>query len=212
MYTTIKKLYSNAIIFSIIQMTFVLVCVTLLGSLHSTFAQETTELKTSMSNYQDPLYGIQMQYPPDWTPSTSGIPAYNGVIGFYSPLKNLSDILPAEVTLSVTTYALPIPLVEYTQATLSALEQQDIKVEQSGSKTIAGKPGYSITFSPTSPNKGPYTEAPPQQTSPTFKVIQSWTAIDNKIYLLSFTAESSKFTNYLSTAEKMMNSLKVTPQ
>ena len=181
-----------------------------------TYAQQTTgstaaTAAATTTTYDNQVHGIQLVYPKDWTASTSGIPAYNGIVGFYSPLENLTDILPAEITLSITTYVRPVSLDDYTSATLSALEQQGIQVEQSSSNTLAGKPGHTITFSPSDSLAGPYTQAP-QQSLPTFKIMQSWTAIDNKIYLMSFTAESSKFTNYLATAQKIVDSLQITPK
>ena len=189
----------------------VLISVTVISSSFQTitFAQQITDNTTTI--YDNQVHGIQLVYPKDWTASTSGIPAYNGIVGFYSPLENLTDVLPAEITLSITTYLRPVSLDDYTSATLSALEQQGIQVEQSSSKTLAGKPGHTITFSPSNSLPGPYSQAPPQQSLPTFKVMQSWTVIDNKIYLMSFTAESSKFTNYLATAQKIMDSLQITP-
>ncbi len=214
--TTIKKkVYStNSSILPHISLSLVFVCATLLFGSQIVFGQGASESTTAMRNYQDSVHGIQLQYPPNWTPSTSAIPSYNGIVAFYSPLQNLSDILPAEITLSITTYSQAIPLNEYTQGVLSALEQQGIKVDSSGSKTLAGKEGYSITFVPTSTSAGPYTQSPPSQAQelPTFKVMQTWTAIDNKIYLMSFTAEASKFNTYLSTAEKIFGSLKITPK
>ena len=182
-----------------------------------TYAQQMTGSTApapapATTTYDNQVHGIQLTYPKDWTASTSRIPSYNGIIGFYSPLENLTDVLPAEITLSITTYLRPVSLDDYTSATLSALEQQGIQVEQSSSKTLAGKPGHTITFSPSNSLSGPYSQAPPQQSLPTFKVMQSWTVIDNKIYLMSFTAESSKFANYLATAQKIMDSLQITPK
>jgi hypothetical protein len=212
--TTIKKVYlTNSRILPHISLSLVFVCVTLISCSQIVFSQGATESTTVMRNYQDPVHGIQLQYPPNWTPSTSAIPSYNGIVAFYSPLQNLSDILPAEITLSITTYSQAIPLNEYTQVVLSALEQQGIKVDSSGSKTLAGKEGYSITFVPNSISAGPYTQSPSQsQEPPTFKVMQTWTAIDNKVYLMSFTAEILKFDTNLATAEKIFGSLKITPK
>jgi serine/threonine-protein kinase len=166
-------------------------------------AQVAGQGPSNLLNYQNPTYGIKMQYPTDWTASTSGIPSYNGIIGFYSPLQGLSDTLPAELTLSITTYSQAISLDEYTKATLGALEKQGIKVDESSQNTLSGKPGYKITFSP--PN-------PATQTTPvSLKVMQTWTTIDNKVYVLSFNADSTKFATYLPTVQKMLNSFQIQP-
>ena len=169
----------------------------------SALAQVAGQGQTNLLNYDNPTYGIKMQYPKDWTASTSGIPSYKGIIGFYSPLQSLSDTLPAALTLSITTYSTPISLGEYTNTTLAALEKQGIKVDESTQNTLAGKPGYKITFSPPSPAI--------QTTPASFKVMQTWTVTDNKVYLLSFNADSSEFTTYLPTVQKMLDSFQIQP-
>ena len=166
-------------------------------------AQVQNQGSTTLLNYSNPTYEIKMQYPKDWTASTSGIPSYNGIIGFYSPLQDLSDVLPAELTLSITTYSKAISLDEYTKTTLGALEKQGIAVDESSPTTLAGKPGHKVTFSPPSPAA--------QKAPVNLKVMQTWTVIGNKVYLLSFSAESSKFTTNLPIAQKIIDSLKIQP-
>lgn len=166
-------------------------------------AQVAGQAPTNLLNYQNPTYGIKMQYPTDWTASTSGIPLYNGIIGFYSPLQSLSDASPAGLTLSITTYSQAISLDEYTKAILGALEKQGIKVDESSQNTLAGKPGYKVTFSPPSPST--------QTTPVSLKVMQIWTIIDNKVYEFSFNADSTKFTTYLPTVQKMLDSFQIQP-
>jgi hypothetical protein len=166
----------------------------------TTLAQTTAGAQQSMKSYENTNHGIRLQYPTDWTESTSGIPAYNGIIVFYSPLRNLTDVLPAEVTVSITSYSNPISLDEYTKVTLAALEQQGIKIDNSAAHTLAGNPGYSITFSPSNQTS---------QSGLDFKMMQAWTVIDNKVYLLSFNADTSKFDAFLPTAQKIIDSLQV---
>jgi serine/threonine-protein kinase len=154
-------------------------------------------------NYVNPTYGIKIQYPKDWTASTSGIPTYNGVVGFYSPLKNITDVHPAEVTLSITTYAPTISLADYTKTTLAILEKQGIKIDESKSNTLSGQPAYRVTFSPTNPAI--------QNIPINLKVMQTWTVIDNKVYLLSFSADTQKFSLYLPVVQKILDSLQIQP-
>lgn len=153
---------------------------------------------SSFLTYENSVYGIKMQYPANWTVSTTGLQSYSGIVGFYSPLQNLTDVLPAQVSLSITTYSQNVSLDEYTNMTLTAIGQQGLEVNESDAFTLAGNPGHRITFSP------------PPQTSPiTFSVMQVWTAIDDKIYLLSYNAERSEFQNILPVVEQMLNSLQL---
>ena len=156
--------------------------------------------------YNNPTYKIKMQYPADWTVSTNTLQTYSGVVAFYSPLQSLTDILPAELSLSITTYSQGVSLDEYTKTTLAALDQQGIKVSDSNAFTLAGKPGHRILFSPPQPQPQNNNQGDPQVS---ISIMQAWTTIGNKVYLISYSAEESKFQKYLPTVEQMLSSLQI---
>jgi eukaryotic-like serine/threonine-protein kinase len=169
----------------------------------STIAQNPSSSFSSSSFllYENPTHGIKMQYPSNWMASTNQLPTYNSIIGFYSPLENLSDVLPAELALSITTYVNNISLDEYSKITRTALEQQGMEIIESEPTTLAGNPAHKIIFSP---------GAQVAQSSPIeFKVMQIFTTIENKVYLLSYNAETSKFPLYMDTIQQMLESLKI---
>ena len=168
-------------------------------------AQPSTSSGSNLITYDNLTHKLKMQYPSDWTVSTNALPTYSGIVAFYSPLQNLQDILPAELSLSITTYLQSVSIDEYTQTTLAALEQQGIQVSESSAFTLAGKPGHRIVFSPPEP-RGQETQDTPQVS---IRIMQTWTTIDNKVYLLSYSAEDSKFQKYLPTVEQMLMSLQV---
>ena len=168
-------------------------------------AQPSTTSGSNLITYDNPTHKLKMQYPSDWTVSTNALPTYSGIVAFYSPLQNLQDILPAELSLSITTYIQSVSIDEYTRTTLAALEQQGIQVSESSAFTLAGKPGHRIVFSPPEPRGQETLDAP--QVS--IRIMQTWTTIDNKVYLLSYSAEDSKFQKYLPTVEQMLMSLQV---
>ena len=168
-------------------------------------AQPSTTSGSNLITYDNPTHKLKMQYPSDWTVSTNALPTYSGIVAFYSPLQNLQDILPAELSLSITTYIQSVSIDEYTRTTLAALEQQGIQVSESSAFTLAGKPGHRIVFSPPEP-RGQETQDAPQVS---IRIMQTWTTIDNKVYLLSYSAEDSKFQKYLPTVEQMLMSLQV---
>ncbi|HEV2876099.1 MAG TPA: hypothetical protein VGW09_02370 [Nitrososphaeraceae archaeon] len=176
-----------------------------LTSPNDVLAQPSLTPGSNFLTYDNPTHKLKLQYPSDWTVSTNALPTYSGVVAFYSPLQNLQDILPAELSLSVTTYLQPISLDEYTQTTLSALEQQGIQVSESNTFTVAGKPGHRIAFSPPEP-RGQEIQDTPQVS---ISIMQTWTTIGNKVYLLSYSAEDSKFQKYLPTVEQMLKSLQI---
>ncbi|HEY7227771.1 MAG TPA: hypothetical protein VH481_06570 [Nitrososphaeraceae archaeon] len=150
--------------------------------------------------YRNTQHGIFMLFPSNWTFSTSGLPQYTQVAAFYAPLQNLSDPIPARFTITVMTYQQNISLKEFTNMTLSSLnETNQVKILSSNPTTLAGHPGYQVVFS-TLPNIG----------SPvSFKIMHSWTAINNKIYVFEYGVESSKFNTYLPTVKQILDSLKI---
>ena len=168
-------------------------------------AQPSTTSGSNLITYDNPTHRLKLQYPSDWTVSTNALPTYSGIVAFYSPLQNLQDILPAELSLSITTYIQSVSIDEYTRTTLAALEQQGIQVSESSAFTLAGKPGHRIVFSPPEP-RGQETQDAPQVS---IRIMQAWTTIDSKVYLLSYSAEDSKFQKYLPTVEQMLMSLQV---
>jgi len=172
---------------------------------HDVSAQPSITSGSNLITYDNPTHKLKMQYPSDWTVSTNALPTYSGIVAFCSPLQNLQDILPAELSLSITTYLQPVSIDEYTRTTLAALEQQGIQTSESSAFTLAGKPGHRIVFSPPEP-RGQETQDTPQVS---IRIMQTWTTIDNKVYLLSYSAEDSKFQKYLPTVEQMLMSLQV---
>lgn len=150
--------------------------------------------------YRNPQHGIFMLFPSNWTFSTSGLPEYTQVAGFYAPLQNLSDPIPARFTITVMSYQQNVSLKDFTNMTLSSLnETQQIKISSSNPTTLAGQPGYQVIFS-TLPNMGDPIS---------FEIMHSWTAIGNKVYVFQYSVESSKFDTYLPTVTQILKSLRI---
>jgi hypothetical protein len=166
------------------------------------------ELPSSISNastisgfltYENPFHGIKMQYPSKWTMSVSALQSYNDVVAFYSPLQNLSDTLPARLALSVFRYSQNISLDEYTNLTVSALNQsQNLILNESNPFTLAKNPAHQIIFSAISPS-APFN----------FNVMQVWTTIGDKLYVLSYEAIAPKFSENLPTIQQMLHSVEI---
>jgi hypothetical protein len=160
----------------------------------------TDENTTNEIAYKNPQHGIIMLFPSNWTFSTSGLPEYNQIAAFYAPLQNLSDPIPARFTIAVMSYEQNIPLKEFTNMTISSLNQTgQIMISSSDPITLAGRPGHQLVFS-TLPNMG----------NPiSFEILHSWTVIDNKIYVFQYSVESAKFDTYLPTVKHILESLRI---
>jgi hypothetical protein len=151
-------------------------------------------------SYRNPQHGILMLFPSNWTFSTSGLPEYTQVGAFYAPLQNISDPIPARLTITVMSYQKDISLKEFTNMTLSSLNQTDqIMISSSDPTTLAGRPGHQIIFS-TLPNIG---------NPVSFEIMHSWTTVGSKVYVFQYSVESSKFDGYLPTVKQMLESLRI---
>lgn len=150
--------------------------------------------------YRNPQHGIFMLFPSNWTFSTSGLPEYNQIAAFYAPLQNLSDRIPARLTIAVMTYERDVLLKDFTNMTISSINQTgQINISSSDPITLAGRPGHQLVFS-TLPNIG----------NPiSFEILHSWTVINNKIYVFQYSVETAKFNTYLPTIKHILESLKI---
>ncbi len=163
--------------------------------------QNVTNITSSkVLPYINRMHGIVMFIPSNWTLSTTGLPDYTQIAAFYSPLQNLSDSIPARLSISVMNYQQNVSLKDFTNLTLSSINRTgNFKVSSSNPVTLAGRPGYQVALT-TLPNAG----------NPlNFGIMQSWTAVGTKIYFLSYSTEVSKFATYLPTVEEMLKSLRI---
>jgi hypothetical protein len=167
----------------------------------SVFAQvQEEEEEITFLPYDNPIYGIFIQYPSDWTASTSGLEDYIDVIAFYSPLQNVSDSFPARLKISVPVYSQNISLQEYTNFVLTTLNQSEqIDLRNSSEVTVAGYPGYRVVLA----------NQPFQNSTLIFYQMNTWTIIGNKVYLLTYEGEGSTFNRHLPEVSQMLESLSI---
>ena len=173
------------------------------NKISSGFELESNVTNGSSSNqlaYRNSQHGIFMLFPSNWTFSNSGLPEYTQVAAFYGPLQNLSDPIPPRLTITVMNYQQNVSLKDFTNMTLSSLNQTNqVKILSSEPTTLAGHPGYQVVFS-TLPNIG---------NPVSFEIMHSWISMGKKIYVLQYSAESSKFDTYLPTIKQILQSLRI---
>jgi serine/threonine-protein kinase len=73
----------------------------------------------------------------------------------------------------------------------------DLEISESSSTTLAGKPAHKVVFSATDNNQVKR------------KALQLWTVVDNKAILITYKAQPDKYSSYLPTIEKMINSFQI---
>ena len=202
----------NDAISSILTITAMIVLISSLGVLKQpVLAQKNatiTNLTSSaaaktMNNfltYQNPTYGIKIQYPSDWTISQTGLRDYTNIVAFYSPLGNLSDMIPQQLLLSRTHYSQNIALNDYSKLVNDTLKQPGIQIVESKSITLTGGAiAHRVVFIPPAGN-APFKP----------EIMLVWTAKGDNVYTLSYNGDAAKYHIFLPTIEKMIDSFEIT--
>jgi hypothetical protein len=96
-----------------------------------------------------------------------------------------------------------ITLPHYTSFKLTSLnksqQQKQLTIDNSNPVTVAGHPGYRVTF----------TSSSTSNITSQLRTMQLWTVVDNKLYTISYVAEPTKFTTYLPKVTQMLGSLQI---
>jgi serine/threonine-protein kinase len=167
------------------------------SSASSTAAKKTSD---NFLTYQNPTYGIKIQYPSDWTVSHTGLADYNNIVAFYSPLGNLSDMIPQRLLLSRTHYSQNIALNDYSKLVNDTLKQPGIQIVESKSLMLTGGAiAHRVVFIPPAGN-APFKP----------EIMLVWTAKGDNIYTLSYNGDAAKYQTFLPAIEKMIASFEIT--
>jgi hypothetical protein len=162
----------------------------LLSPYNQAFAQE------QFLTYEDIATGISIQFPSNWEKSVN----LENFVTFRAPPETDTRVYPAALGLKIQDLSSQnVSLQEVTKVQMSDLKaaSQDLKVSESTSTTLAGKPAHKVVFSATDNNQVER------------KAMQLWTVIDDKAILITYKAQPDKYSNYLPTVEKMITSLRV---
>ena len=139
--------------------------------------------------YENPTYGIQIQYPSDWGRLDLSFLQNSADIDFY-PLSDTS--LAKNVKLQVNNLPFHnMTLEEYTNTQINPTEE--ILLE-SNTTTLADIPGYKIVFTNIAG----------------LKTMQVWTIKDDKAYIITYVAKEEDYENDLQIAQKMIDSFEIT--
>lgn len=156
---------------------------------------------TQNITYLDPINKFIIQYPTDWTPEIGGLADYADRVTFYSPLQNLDDLFPPQITVSMIIYEQNISLTEYSKQYIANLNQSsDIQVVGTNQYVLDGNPANITVYSSFSPFIGNGTR---------FDNLAAWTVIDgSKVFLVTYSAEATKYRTFLPLAIEAINSFR----
>jgi hypothetical protein len=160
----------------------------------------------SFRTYENPAYGIQIQYPSTWIiyagDMFSGDDAID-IVSFLGPVK--SDTKAHAPSLYISIISLPPPdlnlnLNEYLTRITNDYKAKlkEFKVIESNTNSIlAGKPAYKLIFTD-------------EEDEIYYKTMDIGTIIEDKVYFLSYVVQREQYSDYLPTVQKMIDSLKIT--
>lgn len=148
--------------------------------------------------YQSSAHQFKIKYPEKWEKQESQNTLINDVVVFLAPKNNSADSFQEQITVSIEDLPKPMSLDEYNQSSINLIKTNfnDVKILEENSKTFANNRGHTVIFD---------AQDGPKAT----KIMQTWTLMNNKAYVLTYTAEKSEYSEYIKTAEEMMNSLEI---
>jgi serine/threonine-protein kinase len=150
---------------------------------------QTNDDNNTFRIYENPTYGIQIQYPSDWGRLDLSFLQDSADIDFY-PLSDTS--LAKNVKLQVKNLPFHnMTLEEYTNSQINPTEE--ILLE-SNTTTLADLPGYKIVFT----------------NMVGLKTMQVWTIKDDKAYIITYVAKEEDYENDLQIVQNMIDSFKIT--
>ena len=163
---------------------------TSLTNQHQTISiAQTNDDNNTFRIYENPTYGIQIQYPSDWGRLDLSFLQDSADIDFY-PLSDTS--LAKNVKLQVENLPFHnMTLEEYTNTQINPTEENLL---ESNTTTLADIPGYKIVFTNVAG----------------LKTMQVWTIKDDKAYIITYVAKEEDYENDLQIVQKMIDSFEIT--
>ena len=152
----------------------------------------------AFSIYDNPTYGIRIEYPSEWTRQDQLV---GTVVAFLSPRESSEDFITNLSILVQDLSAQPMTLDEFTDQILGRIAQfvTDSVILDSSPVTLGGSPGHKAVFTG---KQGNYDT----------QSMQVWTVKGDKAYLILFVTEASEYPALEATAQEMIDSFEFTGQ
>lgn len=152
------------------------------------------------TSYVNKDYQFQLKYPQHWSYQELSDPITGGVVVFTSPLETDADLFLENVYITVENLTSEsTTLEEYTKIIFARIQQEkgsEIEVYQDRKTKIAKSPARRIIYSR-------------QEDGILLRQMETFTIKNNQVYIAIYTAERAKFSKFLDTAEKIVNSWEI---
>ena len=152
----------------------------------------TIGLDSELLTYDDIITGFSIKYPPDWERAQH----LDKSVTFLAPRESNSDTNPAGLGIMVIEVESNKTLASITQNQLNILKNlyPDIQILESMETIFLGHPSHMIIFTAT------------DDTQSMRKAMQIWFKEDNKAFLMTYKSDNQRYSKYLPTIDKMLNS------
>jgi eukaryotic-like serine/threonine-protein kinase len=152
----------------------------------------TIGLDSEFLTYDDIITGFSIKYPPDWERAQH----LDKSVTFLAPRESNSDTNPAGLGIMVIEVESNKTLASITQNQLNILKNlyPDIQILESMETIFLGHPSHMIIFTAT------------DNTQSMRKAMQIWFKEDNKAFLMTYKSDNQRYSKYLPTIDKMLNS------
>lgn len=155
--------------------------------------------RDNLLTYANSTYGISVKYPQLWTKTETLDPITGSLATFMSPRANGSDVFQENLRLIVQNLAgRNVTLAEYTKTSINEIKlfSPDAEIVEQSNTKLANEPAHQVVYTG-------------REEGYTLKHLQIWTIKDNKVYIVTYTAEINKYSEYLRTVRKMINSFEI---
>ena len=147
--------------------------------------------------YSNENYQFAIKYPQNWSRRELDDPITGEVVVFSSPLESDSDLFLEKVNISVEYLSSnSTTLEEYTQIVFERINQEkgnEIEVYQDKKTRVDKYPARMVVYSR-------------QEGGLLLRQMEAFIIKDDRVYITIYTAERAKFSKFLDTAEKMIES------
>jgi hypothetical protein len=182
----------------------------------SSSASNTTATATTISNfstYANPILGIQIQYPSNWSviePSYNPEASNNTIVIISSSSKTASELgnisgVSGSFVPYLDIYVFDSKNISFNKIIDGTVNKfrnnENFVINESKPITLKGnQQGYMLVYDATVAG------------DEFFRKLQVFTMSDSKVYVITFTSQAASFSNYLSLVQKMVNSFEEASQ
>lgn len=177
-----------------------LLIIPFIGTLAALWIGINKNIYREYTAYTNEDYNFAIKYPQSWTARELNDPITGGVVVFTSPLENESDLYREKVFITVEFLASNLTtLDEYTQLMISRIavkKGEKIEIHEDKKITLDGYPARKVIYSR-------------RQGGLLLKQMEAFTIRDNRVYIITYTAERAKFSKFRDTADKILKSWEI---